>query len=134
MPFSLRSVAEIDAIASHGQTVAHHPEHAASLQIASPSRIAERAGLPVVGDFRSRDLAAGGEGAPLAPFFHFAAFSEPGEARVALPLPAAVTMDEAWRPAYRLYRVGRDILWDFDLRARASDDDAERDGAPVRLT
>ena len=45
------------------QTVAHHPEHAASLQIGSPSAIAERTGLPVVADFRPRDLAAGGQGA-----------------------------------------------------------------------
>lgn len=80
------AVADVDAIASHGQTVAHHPEHRASLQIGCPSRIAERTGLPVVADFRARDLAAGGEGAPLAPFFHFAAFAEVGEPRAALNL------------------------------------------------
>lgn len=65
----------VDAIASHGQTVAHHPEVGGSLQIGCPARIAERTGLPVVADFRRRDLAMGGEGAPLAPFFHHAVFS-----------------------------------------------------------
>jgi anhydro-N-acetylmuramic acid kinase len=87
---------EIDAVASHGQTVAHHPEHAASLQIGSPSRIAERTGLPVVADFRPRDLAAGGQGAPLAPFFHFAAFSQTGEARAVLNLGGIANL--TWLP------------------------------------
>jgi anhydro-N-acetylmuramic acid kinase len=76
----------IDAIASHGQTVAHHPELRATLQIGDPSVIAERTGCTTVADFRPRDVAAGGEGAPLAPFFHFAAFADPDEGRVALNL------------------------------------------------
>ena len=80
------SLDAIDAIASHGQTVAHHPEHAASLQIGDPSVIAERTGRPVVADFRARDLAAGGEGAPLAPFFHQAVLSDDRENRIALNL------------------------------------------------
>jgi anhydro-N-acetylmuramic acid kinase len=77
---------DIDAIASHGQTVAHHPDLGATLQIGDPSRIAERTGVTTVADFRPRDLAAGGQGAPLAPFFHFAAFGDPAEGRVALNL------------------------------------------------
>jgi anhydro-N-acetylmuramic acid kinase len=77
---------DVDAIASHGQTVAHHPELGASLQIGDPSRIAERTGVVTVADFRARDLAAGGEGAPLAPFFHWAVLSRPGEARAVLNL------------------------------------------------
>jgi len=76
----------IDAIASHGQTVAHHPEVRATLQIGDPSVIAERTGITTIADFRPRDLAVGGEGAPLAPFFHFAAFSDPGESRAVLNL------------------------------------------------
>jgi anhydro-N-acetylmuramic acid kinase len=79
-------VREIDAIASHGQTVAHHPELRATLQIGDPSVIAERTGCTTVADFRPRDVAAGGEGAPLAPFFHFAAFADASEGRVALNL------------------------------------------------
>jgi anhydro-N-acetylmuramic acid kinase len=76
----------IDAIASHGQTVAHHPELRATLQIGDPSLIAERTGITTVADFRPRDVAAGGEGAPLAPFFHYAAFADAREGRVALNL------------------------------------------------
>jgi len=78
-------LAEIDAIASHGQTVAHHPELRATLQIGDPSLIAERTGCTTVADFRPRDIAAGGEGAPLAPFFHFAALSNPDVAALSDP-------------------------------------------------
>jgi anhydro-N-acetylmuramic acid kinase len=63
----------VDAVASHGQTVAHHPELRATLQIGDPSLIAERTGCTTVADFRPRDVAAGGEGAPLAPFSTWAA-------------------------------------------------------------
>jgi len=76
----------VDAIASHGQTVAHHPADRATLQIGDPSVIAERTGCTTVADFRPRDIAAGGEGAPLAPYFHYEAFAHPRESRVALNL------------------------------------------------
>ena len=89
-------LAEVDAIASHGQTVAHHPELRATLQIGDPSVIAERTGLTTVADFRPRDLAAGGEGAPLAPFFHFVAFADPAESRVALNLGGIANL--TWLP------------------------------------
>jgi anhydro-N-acetylmuramic acid kinase len=89
-------LAEIDAIASHGQTVAHHPELRATLQIGNPSLIAERTGCTTVADFRSRDMAVGGEGAPLAPFFHFAALSDPGENRLALNLGGIANL--TWLP------------------------------------
>ena len=87
---------EIDAIASHGQTVAHHPELRATLQIGDPSLIAERTGCTTVADFRPRDIAAGGQGAPLAPFFHFAALSDPGENRLALNLGGIANL--TWLP------------------------------------
>ncbi|HVP30471.1 MAG TPA: anhydro-N-acetylmuramic acid kinase [Myxococcota bacterium] len=77
---------DVDAIASHGQTVAHHPADRATLQIGDPSLIAERTGVTTVADFRARDVAAGGEGAPLAPFFHYAALGDRDEARVVLNL------------------------------------------------
>jgi anhydro-N-acetylmuramic acid kinase len=87
---------EIDAISSHGQTVAHHPEHRATLQLGDPSVIAERTGCTTVADFRPRDMAAGGEGAPLAPFFHFEAFAQADEARVALNLGGIANV--TWLP------------------------------------
>jgi len=87
---------EIDAIASHGQTVAHHPELRATLQIGDPSLIAERTGCTTVADFRPRDIAAGGEGAPLTPFFHFAALSDPDENRLVLNLGGIANL--TWLP------------------------------------
>jgi anhydro-N-acetylmuramic acid kinase len=74
---------QVRAIGSHGQTVLHRPGGDApfTLQIGDPNIIAERLGIDVVADFRRRDLAAGGEGAPLMPAFHAAAFGAAGETR-----------------------------------------------------
>lgn len=77
------SAHEIRAIGSHGQTIRHRPDaaHPFSLQIGNPSVIAEHTGITTVGDFRSRDIAAGGQGAPLAPGFHSWAFHSPDSCR-----------------------------------------------------
>lgn len=91
------ALAGVDAIASHGQTVAHHPELFATLQIGDPSRIAERTGVTTVADFRTRDVAAGGQGAPLAPFFHYRAFADAAESRLALNLGGIANL--TWLPA-----------------------------------
>src|SRR5690606_30089059 len=63
------------AIGAHGQTVRHRPELGYTIQLLAPSLLAELTRLDVVADFRSRDVAAGGQGAPLVPAFHQAVFS-----------------------------------------------------------
>ncbi|WP_296404232.1 anhydro-N-acetylmuramic acid kinase [Psychrobacter sp.] len=62
------------AIGCHGQTVRHRPNLGFTLQLVDPNIIAERTGISVVTDFRRRDMAVGGQGAPLAPAFHLAQF------------------------------------------------------------
>lgn len=89
-------VSTVDAVASHGQTVGHFPSDRATVQIGDPSVIAERTGWTTVADFRARDMAAGGEGAPLAPFFHHAALGDPGESRVVLNLGGIANV--TWLP------------------------------------
>ncbi len=68
----------VRAIGAHGQTVRHRPELGYTVQLNAPALLAERAGVTVVADFRSRDVAAGGQGAPLVPAFHRAVFAQPG--------------------------------------------------------
>ena len=74
---------QVEAIGSHGQTLWHapdaHPPH--TVQIASPARIAALTGMATVGDFRSADMALGGQGAPLAPVFHKWLFGRADETR-----------------------------------------------------
>jgi anhydro-N-acetylmuramic acid kinase len=59
-----------DLIADHGQTVAHHPDDGTTLQLGEPTRIAHATGITVATQFREGDMAAGGQGAPLAPLYH----------------------------------------------------------------
>jgi anhydro-N-acetylmuramic acid kinase len=84
------TIDDVNLIGSHGQTVQHLPEPSplggysvcATLQLGEPSVIAERTGVMTVADFRPRDLAAGGEGAPLAPYVHHMLFSHAQRTRI----------------------------------------------------
>ncbi|MEO6017473.1 MAG: anhydro-N-acetylmuramic acid kinase [Polaromonas sp.] len=77
---SLPSTETVKAIGAHGQTVRHQPQKAAAytLQLNNPALLAELTGIDVVADFRSRDVAAGGQGAPLVPAFHQSVFGQAG--------------------------------------------------------
>lgn len=83
---------EVDLIGSHGQTVFHHPPGQAqgplpcTLQIGEPCVIAERTGVTTIADFRPRDMAAGGQGAPLVPLVDYILFSSDRKSRCALNL------------------------------------------------
>jgi anhydro-N-acetylmuramic acid kinase len=73
----------VRAVGAHGQTVRHRPGkfdgHGYTIQLLNPALLAELVSIDVVADFRSRDVAAGGQGAPLVPAFHRALFARPGE-------------------------------------------------------
>jgi anhydro-N-acetylmuramic acid kinase len=79
---------QVRAIGSHGQTVFHDPamQPPATFQLGDPNRIAARTGITTVADFRRRDVALGGQGAPLVPAFHHGIFADAGEVRCVVNL------------------------------------------------
>lgn len=122
---------QIAAIGVHGQTVRHRPDLGYTTQLANPARLAEATGVTVVADFRSRDVAAGGQGAPLVPAFHSALFGAAGQHRVVVniggianitDLPPAGTVRgfdtgpgntllDAWCERHMRERFDRDGAW-----------------------
>jgi anhydro-N-acetylmuramic acid kinase len=84
------------AVGCHGQTVRHRPEAGYTIQLGNAALLAELCGARVVADFRSRDVAAGGQGAPLAPAFHAAVFRADSENRAVLNLGGIANL--TWLP------------------------------------
>ena len=122
---------KITAIGCHGQTVRHRPDLGFSIQLNNPSLLAELTGLPVIADFRNRDIAAQGQGAPLVPAFHRAVFADPEIHRVVVNIggisnltdlptdrevigfdcgPGNMLMD-AWCLRHQGYPYDRDGAW-----------------------
>jgi anhydro-N-acetylmuramic acid kinase len=77
---------KIVALGAHGQTVRHRPDIGVSLQLLNGARLAQLVDIDVLCDFRSADISAGGQGAPLVPAFHQAVFGQPGQALAVLNL------------------------------------------------
>lgn len=77
------AASDVKAIGSHGQTIRHHPQqpHHFSIQIGDPNIIAVETGILTIADFRRKDIALGGQGAPLVPAFHQYALSNPDQSR-----------------------------------------------------
>ena len=82
LPQTRIAATQVKAIGCHGQTIRHCPEHGYTLQIGNAALLAELTGVTVISDFRSRDIAAGGQGAPLVPAFHDKVLRHSGSHRV----------------------------------------------------
>ncbi len=108
----------VGLIGSHGQTVAHEPTPvregrfrvAGTLQIGEPSIIAERTGVTTVADFRPRDLAAGGQGAPLTPLIHHRCFAHARRDRLVVNLGGITNV--TWIPSGRVNDLSRVVAFD----------------------
>src|SRR5881628_2763936 len=114
---------DLSFIASHGQTIWHEPGRA-TLQLGDPAVIAERVGVRVVSDFRSRDVAAGGQGAPLVPLADVMLFGHPERGRLLLNLGGMANV--TWVP-----RRGTQVTFAMPPRLRSS---RQRSGCPNSIT
>src|SRR5213594_3260651 len=127
---------DLSFIASHGQTIWHEPGRA-TLQLGDPAVIAERVGVRVVSDFRSRDVAAGGQGAPLVPLADVMLFGHPERGRLLLNIGGIANV--TWVPRRGIaagalaFDTGPGVAV-IDAVTRRLDPDApfDRDGARAR--
>ena len=127
---------DVRAIGCHGQTIRHHPSATPpfTVQIGDANRVAEITGIDTVADFRRRDIAAGGEGAPLAPLFHAALFRDATRHRAVVNIGgiANATLLAAGSPAILGFDTGPgNALLDAWIR-RCKGDAYDRDGAWAR--
>lgn len=122
------SASEVEVIGCHGQTVRHRPERGYTIQLNDAARLAELSGIDVAADFRSRDLAAGGQGAPLVPAFHDAVFRHATSHRVVVNIGGIANVSSL-RPghAFSGFDCGPgNVLMDaWTQRHRGSDFDAD---------
>ncbi len=127
----LRS-ADVIAAGVHGQTLRHAPDEGWTLQLNNPARVAELTGVPVVADFRSRDVAAGGQGAPLVPAFHAALFGG-AEHRVVVNIGGIANLtDLPLNGDVRGFDTGPGNVLSDLWYARHHDASYDRDGAWAR--
>lgn len=120
----------IRAIGSHGQTVRHEPARGFTLQIGNPALLAELTGISVVSDFRRRDVAAGGQGAPLVPAFHEALFGGRGQRLAVLNIGgfSNLSLIEADQPVAGFDCGPGNVLLDAWIQA-CKGDSYDRDGS-----
>lgn len=118
---------QVRAIGCHGQTIRHCPDQGYTLQIGNAALLAELSGIAVVGDFRSRDIAAGGEGAPLVPAFHDRMLRHPEIHRVVVNIGGISNLTDLapGRPAHGFDCGPGGVLmdaWNFKYRNTAHDE------------
>jgi anhydro-N-acetylmuramic acid kinase len=122
----------VEAIGSHGQTIRHRPgaSHPFTLQIGDPNRLATHTGITTITDFRRRDMAVGGQGAPLAPAFHKAVFGSSSENRIILNIGGIANL--TWLPCDSRGKVlgfdtgpGNRLMDDWIARCRGESYDHE---------
>ena len=130
------SAADVDAIGSHGQTLVHLPPGSdalpSTLQLGAPSAIAELTGIATVGNFRVRDMAAGGHGAPLIPLLDFILYREPGRVRALNNLGSisnVTVVTERFEDVFAFDTGPANMALDHFARKISGDDEAiDRDG------
>ncbi len=121
---------QIRAIGSHGQTIRHEPARGFSIQIGNPALLAELTEITVVSDFRRRDIAAGGQGAPLVPAFHEALFDDNKDRRAVLNIGgfSNLSLIELDRPVSGFDCGPGNVLMDAWIQSQRGES-FDRDGA-----